>query len=126
MRTLACFVIFFSLLLLASAVHAHARLKASVPAKNSTLQEAPASLALLFNSSARMTSLTIQAEDGAAEKLAVGSRKPTTEFIVPLPKLTPGSYTVTWRVIASDNHVTSGKIPFTLIPSADKSSENDD
>lgn len=125
MRTLTCFAIIISSLLLASTVHAHARLKASVPAKNSVLHEAPTSLTLQFNSSARMTSLTIQAKDGAPEKLVVESKKPATEFTVPLPKLAPGKYTVTWRVIATDNHVTSGQIPFTFALSENKSVEND-
>ena len=33
---------------------------------------------------------------------------------VPLPQLTPGTYTVSWRAVSDDGHVMPGTLHFTL------------
>jgi hypothetical protein len=35
---------------------------------------------------------------------------------VSLPKLVPGTYRVTWRVLSVDTHVTEGDFTFAVVP----------
>ena len=39
---------------------------------------------------------------------------PSDHFTVALPKLTPGAYTVKYRVLSDDNHVMGGTTKFTI------------
>jgi copper resistance protein C len=37
---------------------------------------------------------------------------------VPLPRLAPGRYTLSWRVVGEDSHVVPGTLHFTVVESA--------
>ncbi|HEX8782224.1 MAG TPA: copper resistance protein CopC, partial [Steroidobacteraceae bacterium] len=37
---------------------------------------------------------------------------------VPLPKLSPGKYTLSWRVVGDDGHIVPGTLHFTVVESA--------
>jgi methionine-rich copper-binding protein CopC len=97
---------------------AHTHLKDSLPVEGSVVNTPPANIVLKFSGAARVTALTLQKDGGAEEKLAPLPAEPTTEVSVPAGKLAPGKYVVNWRVVSADNHVMSGKVNFTVDPSA--------
>lgn len=104
-----------SLLLIAwvVGVQAHAHLEQAVPADNSVTGSAPTALVLHFSESTRLTALTIQKDGGPRQKLAPPD-KSQPKITVPLPALTPGHYTVSWRALSADGHVVPGQLRFTF------------
>jgi methionine-rich copper-binding protein CopC len=92
--------------------HAHAHLLRATPADGSVLTQAPASFVFEFNEAATLTSLTLQKDSQASQKIGALPAKPSAQFSIPAPKLDPGSYTLSYRVLSDDNHVMSGTIRF--------------
>jgi copper transport protein len=103
-----------ALLALAAAAQAHTHLKEAVPANGSTVKTSPPNIMLTFTQAARVTALTIQKEGGSEQKLEPLPKEAAAHVMVPAPKLEPGKYTVTYRVLSADNHVMSGKVQFTV------------
>jgi methionine-rich copper-binding protein CopC len=97
--------------LLTAAAQAHTHLKAAVPAEGSTVKTSPDNITLTFTGAARLTALTIQKDTPLPAEAAA-------QLTVPTPKLAPGPYTVTWRIVSADNHVMSGKLHFTVAEAA--------
>ena len=97
---------------------AHSHLKESQPAEGSVLNAPPANIVLKFSEAARVTALTLQKEGGAEQKLAPLPTTASAEVSVPAGKLAPGKYVVSYRVVSDDNHIMSGKLHFTVDPSA--------
>ena len=93
--------------------HAHAHLSASVPAEGSTWK-APEEIVLTFSEAARVTAMTLQREGEASRKLPLPASA-AARITVPLPKLAPGRYTLTWHVLSDDGHVTSGSLHFSVV-----------
>ena len=98
----------------AAAVQAHTHLQASIPRDGATLGTAPAALVLQFSEAARLTALWIEKSGGEKQKLQPLPPEPQSRIEVPLPKLAPGEYVVSWRGLGGDGHVAPGKIRFTL------------
>ena len=103
---------------LAAIVQAHTHLKETVPAEGSTVNAAPEQIMFTFSEAARVTALTIQKEGEQEQKLAPLPTAAAAQVMVPAPKLTPGKYIVSWRVVSDDNHVTSGTLHFIVADSA--------
>ena len=103
-----------AMLALAGAAEAHTHLKEAVPANGSTLKTAPQNIELTFSEPARVTALSIQKEGGSEQKLEPLPKDAAAHVMVPAPKLDPGKYTVSYRVMGKDNHVMSGKVQFTV------------
>lgn len=104
-----------ALMLLPALATAHAKLTQSMPANGSVLTRAPAQIQLTFNEPARITALNIlKSGDKAATKLGPLPRAVSATFMVALPKLAPGKYTVTYRVMGDDNHLMSGSLTFSV------------
>lgn len=103
--------------LLSALAHAHAHLSASVPAEGSTVR-APEQITLSFSEAARVTALTIRGEGGAEQKLSPLPTATAKQVTVPVPKLVPGRYTVSWRVLSEDGHVMSGTLHFSVADAA--------
>ena len=105
-----------SCLLAASQAVAHAKLQAETPAADSTV-EAPKVIQLHF-SEAVETSLSRLKLAGGDIAIAVApvndTGDPTTLSIRPIAALKPGTYTVTWSVVADDGHRTRGTYSFTV------------
>jgi methionine-rich copper-binding protein CopC len=101
------------LVALSPLAQAHTHLKEAVPADNSTVKS-PESIALTFSETARLTALSIQKDGGKEQKLAPLPSAAAARLTVPAPKLAAGKYTLSYRVVSSDSHVTSGKIHFTV------------
>jgi methionine-rich copper-binding protein CopC len=93
---------------------AHAHLQKSSPADNSVITAPPANLVLNFSEAARLTALSIQKGSEPEQKLKSLPTTAAVQISVALPQLTPGTYSVSWRVLSDDGHVMSGALHFTL------------
>jgi len=103
-----------ALVLLPLAAQAHARLTSSTPADGSVLSKAPQSLMLVFSEAAQLTALSIQKDDAAEQKIESLPSAASAHFMIPSPALTPGNYTLRYRVLSDDTHIMSGTIKFKL------------
>jgi methionine-rich copper-binding protein CopC len=94
--------------------NAHAHLRNSSPAENSTIAISPSSVVLNFSEAARLTGLSIQKDDEPRQTLKPLPATAAQQISIPMPPLTPGSYAVSWRVVSDDGHVMAGALHFTL------------
>ena len=106
-----------ALLLLVGAAHAHAHLTTAVPAEGSA-GKAPEQVVLTFSEAARITVMTLQTEGGEPRRLTPLPAEMAARIAVPLPALSPGKYTLSWRVVGADGHVGPGALHFTVLASA--------
>jgi len=107
-----------SVLLLPVAIaHAHAHLTAAVPADGS-VGKAPEHIVLSFSEAARITAMSLQRDGEAPRTLTLPPAEKAARITVPLPKLAPGHYTLSWRVVGEDSHVVPGTLRFTVVESA--------
>jgi methionine-rich copper-binding protein CopC len=102
------------LVMLGVTASAHAHLQKSSPADNSVITTSPSNLVLDFSEAARLTALSIQKGSESPQKLKPLPTTAAQQISVPLPQLTPGSYSVTWHALSADGHVVSGALHFTL------------
>jgi methionine-rich copper-binding protein CopC len=114
--TLAKWLTGGALLLLAAVAHAHVHLTAAVPADGS-VGKAPEHIVLTFSEAARLTAMTLQREGEAPHKLTPLPAEMGIRITVPLPKLSPGRYTLSWRVVSDDGHIMPGALHFTVLES---------
>src|SRR6266852_7011174 len=103
-----------ALITIAVTASAHAHLQKSSPADGSVITTSPANLVLNFSEAARLTALSIQKGSEPEQKLKPLPTTAAQQISVPLPPLTPGTYSVNWRVVSDDGHVMSGALHFTL------------
>jgi methionine-rich copper-binding protein CopC len=109
-----------ALLSAAAAVYAHAHVTGSVPADHST-GEAPERIELSFSETARITALALQRDGQEAHKLTPPAGA-AARFTIPVPRLSPGSYTLSWRVVSDDGHVMTGTLHFIVVPPPERGS----
>ena len=93
---------------------AHAHLQKSSPADNSTITASPPNLVLNFSEAARLTALSIRKGEEPKQDLKPLPTTAAQQVSIPLPPLTPGTYSVNWRVVSDDGHVMGGTLHFTL------------
>ena len=103
-----------------SAASAHAFLDHASPRVGSTVRASPPELKLWFTQELEPAFSTLRVEDSAGNRIdkndsSVDADDPTL-LQVPLPKLAPGHYRVTWRVLSVDTHVTEGDFTFEVAP----------
>jgi methionine-rich copper-binding protein CopC len=110
------------LVMLGVTASAHAHLLKSSPADNSVLTTPPSTLVLNFSEAARLTALSIQKGSESAQKLNPLPTTAAQQVSVSLPPLARGTYTVSWRALSGDGHMTSGALHFTL--SADHAADH--
>ena len=108
------------LMAFATQSHAHAHLHSAKPVNHSTLSSAPTTVTLEFEEAVQLTALAIQKGDATAQKIAPLPAEASKTFTLPLPTIGSGHYVVTWRAVSDDRHVMSGKLDFTVSPSAAK------
>jgi len=101
---------------LAVTASAHAHLQRASPADGSVVTTSPSSIVLNFSAAAHLTAASIQKGAEPRQSLKPLPAAAARQISVPLPQLTPGSYSVTWRVVSEDGHVMSGTLRFTLVP----------
>ena len=107
------------LLLSPGAAAAHAFLKRSSPVVGSTVRQAPREVAIDFTEGVepRFSSITVQDASGAVvDAGGVHLEGGGTRLAVGLRPLESGTYSVTWRVVATDTHKTQGRFSFTVRP----------
>jgi methionine-rich copper-binding protein CopC len=93
---------------------AHAVLVSSQPEANSTISGSEIAVLLKYNSRVDMehSTLTLLAPDGSVEKVPIGSEPEPGLLSAKLTRLVKGSYVLRWQVLATDGHITRGKVPF--------------
>jgi copper transport protein len=96
---------------------AHARLVKADPADGSTVKAAPTKFVLTFGEPAKLTALSLQKDAEPAKKIGPLPAAASAEISVPAPKMEPGKYVLSWRVVGDDGHVLPGKLTFTVGPS---------
>jgi methionine-rich copper-binding protein CopC len=97
---------------------AHAFLVKSSPARRATLSQPPARVDLTFNERLEpaYSSVSVWSDSGTQVDLrdaAVVAAEPR-RLGVSLPVLSPGTYTVRFRVLSVDGHVVESTFPFTI------------
>lgn len=107
-----------ALLSLTAIAQAHTHLKEATPADKSVVNTAPTNLVLKFSESAKVTALTLHKDGEADQKLTASPDTASAQVTAALPKLSPGKYSVDWRVVSDDGHIMSGKLSFTFDPKA--------
>ena len=118
-RTLAPFA---ALLLLAASSDAHAVLVRSAPAARAAVATAPDRVLLWFNE--RLEPAYSSASIWNAAGTQVDRKDARVEpddpkrLSVTLPELSPGAYTVRYRVLSVDGHIVESSFPFTVRPAA--------
>jgi copper resistance protein C len=96
------------------AAWAHAVLLSSEPAVNSTVSGPDVAVLLRYNSRVDMkhSTLTLLGPDGRTDKVVILSEPAPGLLSAKLTGLTKGVYVLRWQVLATDGHITRGKVPF--------------
>jgi len=112
---LAALVVF-----LPAAVFAHAFPERAEPRVGAVIRTAPTRVAIWFDGDLEPRFSTLTVTDGTGRRVdngdggvAPGSRRLLQTELQPLG---PGTYKVTWRVLAVDGHRTEGDFTFTVRP----------
>ena len=100
--------------LVTGSASAHAHLQRATPAEGSTLTASPPTLELTFSEAAQLTALWIQKDQEPKQPIKDLPTTSGTTLRLALPALTPGAYTVTWRVLSADGHLMPGALHFKL------------
>jgi len=93
---------------------AHAVLVSSQPGVNSTVSGPEVAVLLKYNSRVDMehSTLTLLDPDGKVEKVTIESEPSPGVLSAKLTGLVKGAYVLRWQVLATDGHITRGKVPF--------------
>lgn len=99
---------------------AHAHLERASPPADGTVRAAPDEVVLTFTERLEAKFSRIRVRDGSGKAVATGETRAAgsdgRSIAVSLPKLAPGTYTVSWTATSVDTHRTSGTFAFTLSP----------
>ena len=116
-RRVVAWAIFVSVLLCHSSAFGHARLIRSQPATNAKLKQAPKVVELWFSEDLEPTMSAITVTDQSGKRVdknnatvAEGNKK----LQIDLEDLGSGTYTVEWKVLATDQHTMKGKFTFNV------------
>jgi hypothetical protein len=93
---------------------AHAVLVDSQPGVNSTVSGPDVAVLLKYSSRIDLehSTLTLLDPDDKVEKVAIESDATPGVLSAKLTGLVKGAYVLRWQVLATDGHVTRGKVPF--------------
>jgi methionine-rich copper-binding protein CopC len=102
------------LLVVVKFADAHAVLKDSSPAPNSTVAGPDVSLKLQFNVriDAGRSKLQLVNPDNSLIDLAADKQSSPDTLTAQMTGLKAGQYKIHWQVLAPDGHITRGEIPF--------------
>ncbi len=95
---------------------AHAILMDSTPKINSTVKGPDVTIDLRFNVriDGGRSRVLLVSPDGKASTLTLASQATPDTLQTHATGLQPGAYKLQWKVLASDGHMSSGDIPFTV------------
>jgi hypothetical protein len=109
-----------AMLLATSPAFAHAFLKTASPPVGSDIPVSPAAVTITFTEGVEPAFSTIAVANAGGQRvdkddphLVHGEQ---TVLAVAVPKLPPGTYTVTWHATSVDTHKTEGSFTFTVSP----------
>ena len=95
---------------------AHSGLQRAEPPVESTLKRPPKELKLYFSERLEPAYSRVRVEDGQGARVdrddSRVDRSNPLLLRVTLPPLAPGTYTVIWRVLSVDSHITEGRFTF--------------
>lgn len=105
----------FAAIVLSGAAFAHSEKEGTTPADGAQLTETPEMIHMVFDDPMRITMVRLVNADGAEMPMERGTGlEPSLEFHAEPDPLSPGSYTVEWRGLASDGHAMQGSFSFEL------------
>jgi methionine-rich copper-binding protein CopC len=117
-RILSILIIAAGLILAPRAASAHIFLDHAIPGADARLSAPPTVLVLVFDGPVEGETVDIALFDRTGHKLVSNADTGVTvkwaTVSIPLPKLEPGAYRVTWAVKLKPGHETSGDYRFTL------------
>ena len=100
--------------------HAHAFLDHAEPRVGSVVKAAPSELKLWFNEQIEPAFSSIKVLDAAGRRVDKGDLHvdPAQREVlrISLQPISAGAYTVQWRAVSVDTHVTSGSFGFRVAP----------
>ena len=106
--------------LIPAAAYAHAIVLESSPRPGAVLARPPAQITLRFNSKIekRFTRLTLPTGNQPPAPVTAASDEPAApdRLVIPIRSLAPGDYTLRYRVLGVDGHITQGALRFTDEP----------
>lgn len=91
-----------------ASAYAHATLQSTTPSFGKELQTAPTTIRLDFDQVVKVLPGAVQVLNAKGVNFAVSSRVDGTDVVANVRTLPTGAYTVRWRAISADSHVTSG------------------
>lgn len=99
---------------------AHAELDSSDPAAASTVPAAPATVTLRFTEGVEIGLGGVKVLDPQGKRVDTGDPEhgiggPSTVRVKLAPGLSPGTYTVAWRVVSEDSHPIAGAFTFNIV-----------
>lgn len=104
----------------ARTAHAHAMLDHASPPVGSVVPNAPRELTLRFTEDIEPAFSQVEIRGANGDVVSAGKaqidRSNRAQLRVPLKRLTPGTYTVTWNVLSVDTHRTQGHFTFRVGP----------
>ena len=97
-------------------IAAHAVLLESTPTRNSISAGPDIAIRLRFNVriDAERSSIMLIRKDGSSAKLQTSKQSEANLLVANGVGLLAGEYRIRWQVLASDGHLTSGEIPFSV------------
>ncbi|RMH09275.1 MAG: copper resistance protein CopC [Nitrospirae bacterium] len=97
-------------------IHAHGVLIDSIPADGAVLEQAPQRLVLQFNARLEpsMTQVILVDTQDSAVPLELIPSSQSNYVVARIPPLPSGVYTVIYKILAADSHVTEGALQFTV------------
>ncbi|KXS36851.1 MAG: copper resistance protein CopC [Halomonadaceae bacterium T82-2] len=113
-KTLTATFIFGITLVSATLAQAHSALESASPAEGSTVNNVPDELELNFTSPLFLTYVSLTPQDGDSITLKVPGRQLKADYVLPLPELDTGHYTVEWRSMSNDGHGMRDTFSFNL------------
>ena len=95
----------------------HAFVVESTPTEGAVLKTPPGQVMLRFNARIEtpVTHVTLTGGHSSKRSMEISSESSTDRIIIDLPELAPDTYTLDYRVLASDGHVTEGVLHFTVL-----------
>ena len=108
----------------ATSAFAHSMLVKAEPPRRAVLTKSPIQVRLWFNEKIEGDYASLVVLD--AQKQPITDLKPTLapddqkSIVLPLPELTPGKYSVKFRVLSVDGHVVESSFDFTVKGEAQK------
>jgi methionine-rich copper-binding protein CopC len=107
-------------LVVAAPTDAHGLMVRAVPAPGSAVHGSPGEVTLSFSQTLERDFSAARVLDANGKTVGMTDKQVMTGdarlLRVLLPPLAPGSYSVKWRVLSEDGHVTSGEYSFDVEP----------